>query len=99
MLQCLTALVVLGSVAAVVWFKVIRTTKESPTAAVSRITGRSVSCSEAGTMALREGASTVFLCTDTAGYRACWALRGDAISNVTAEVRFMRSTGVAAPAC
>ena len=89
-LQWIAALAVLGSVGVVIWAKVIRTTKESPTHAISRITGRPVSCTEVGTMDLREGRSVVLLCTDAAGYRACWAHFGDAVMDVTNEVRATR---------
>ena len=100
LLQGFGALVILGSVGAVVWLKDIRTTKESPTAAISRLVGRSVSCSQVGVLPLTEGQSMVLLCTDTSGYRALWADLGDAVSDVTREVCAMSDRpATAARAC
>lgn len=99
MLQVITAVVVLGAVGAVIWTKVVRTTKESPTHAISRITGRAVTCTDAGTMTLREGTTVVMLCTDATGYRACWIHTGDSVGDVTNEVRSARLAGAAGPRC
>ena len=93
MLQVVAALAVLGAVGAVIWAKVVHETRESPTSAIGRISGRSVSCAEVGVMNLREGQSEVLLCTDSAGYRACWADLGNAVADVTQEVRAMPGLG------
>jgi hypothetical protein len=89
-LQLLTAATLLGAVAAVVWLKVIRTTRESPTSAISRLTGRSVSCTKLGVLPLAGGRAMVLLCADSIDYHACWADLGAAVSDVSDEVRAMR---------
>ena len=101
LLQGFGALVILGSVGAVIWLKDIRTTRESPSAAISRMTGRSVSCSKIGDRALVDGQSSVLLCLDaTSGYRAIWADRGASVADVTKEVCALRDRpAAAAPAC
>jgi len=93
LLQALTATAIIVAVGAVVWLKVLHTTRESPTAAIARLTGRSVTCTTVGEMALAEGNSTVLRCTDPTGYHACWADLGSAVSDVTDEVRGLKPAG------
>ena len=99
MLQVVAAAAVLGAVGAVIWAKVVHKTRESPTAAIGRISGRSVSCTGLGMMNLTEGRSEVLLCVDSAGYRSCWADLGNAVADVTQEVRATPSLDPAGPRC
>ena len=84
---------IFGLVGAVFWVRVVHPPKESPAAAISRLTGRSLSCNKVGVVALEAGPTMVYFCTDATGYRGLWADHGNAVSDVTKEVCAMKNPG------
>jgi hypothetical protein len=93
LLQGVGALMILAFVFVVFWVRVVHPRRESPAQAISRLTGRSLSCSSVGVVALKAGPATVLLCSDATGYRGLWAARGNAVSDVTKEVCAMKNPG------